>query len=162
MQRRLSIAISLIGNPKVVYLDEPTTGMDPVTRREVWDMIQKAKKGRVIVLTTHSMEEADVLGDNIGVMSHGRIQAFGTSTRLKKRFGSGYKMTVFVDKPEKEKEATAFLQNFESDTGFKVSCTVESRVARGENQGPVLFLSLPKVEDELQMTPFFKALEERK
>lgn len=162
MQRRLSIAISLIGNPKVVYLDEPTTGMDPVTRREVWDMIQKAKKGRVIVLTTHSMEEADVLGDNIGVMSHGKIQAFGTSTRLKKRFGSGYKMTVFIDNPTKEKEAISFLQNFESDDGFKVSCTVESRVSRGENQGPVLFLSLPKVEDELKMTPFFKALEERK
>ena len=163
MQRRLSIAISLIGNPKVVYLDEPTTGMDPVTRREVWDMIQRAKKGRVIVLTTHSMEEADVLGDNIGVMSHGKIQAFGSSTRLKKRFGSGYKMTVFIDNPLKEKEATEFLKNFEdSNLGLKVSCTVESRVPRGEKQGPVLFLSLPKVENELTMTPFFKALEERK
>ena len=144
MQRRLSIAISLIGNPKVVYLDEPTTGMDPVTRREVWDMIQRAKKGRVIILTTHSMEEADVLGDNIGVMSHGRIQAFGTSTRLKKRFGSGYKMTVFIDDPKKEKEATAFLENFE-EGDVKVECTVESRIPRGEAQGPVLFLSLPKL-----------------
>ena len=54
MKRRLSIAIALLGDPKIVYLDEPTTGMDPVTRRDVWDMIIRAKKGRVIVLTTHS------------------------------------------------------------------------------------------------------------
>merc|ERR1711871_498305 len=166
MQRRLSIAISLIGNPKVVYLDEPTTGMDPVTRREVWDMIQKAKKGRVIILTTHSMEEADVLGDKIGVMSHGKIQAFGTSTRLKKRFGAGYKMTVFVEDPSKEKIAVDFLGKFVSTASpgeeFEVNCEVESRVPRSEGLGPVLFLSLSKTEDELMMTSFFKALEEKK
>ena len=166
MQRRLSIAISLIGNPQVVYLDEPTTGMDPVTRREVWDMIQKAKKGRVIILTTHSMEEAEVLGDKIGVMSHGKIQAFGTSTRLKKRFGAGYKMTVFVEVPLKEKTAVDFLDKFVSTASsgeeFEVNCKVESRVPRSEGLGPVLFLSLSKTEDELMMTSFFKALEEKK
>ena len=63
MLRRLSVAISLIGSPKVVFLDEPTTGMDPVSRRAVWNTIERAKKGRVIVLTTHSMEEADILSD---------------------------------------------------------------------------------------------------
>ena len=66
MRRRLSVAISLIGNPKIVFLDEPTTGMDPVSRRKVWNTIERAKKNKVIVLTTHSMEEADVLGDKIG------------------------------------------------------------------------------------------------
>merc|ERR1719502_699326 len=71
-------------------------------------------------------------------------------------------MTVFIDNPTKEKEATAFLQDFESEDGFKVKCTIENRIPRGENQGPVLFLSLPKIEDELKMTPFFKSLEERK
>ncbi len=86
MKRRLSIAISLIGDPKIVYLDEPTTGMDPVTRRDVWTSIQKAKEGRVIMLTSHSMEEADVLGDKIGIMSHGRMQALGTP--------STYQMTI--------------------------------------------------------------------
>ena len=63
MRRRLSLAIALLGDPKVVFLDEPTTGMDPVTRRQVWDVIERAKAGRVILLTTHSMEEADILGD---------------------------------------------------------------------------------------------------
>merc|ERR1719502_19439 len=71
-------------------------------------------------------------------------------------------MTVFIDNPTKEKEATAFLQDFESEDGFKVKCTIENRIPRGENQGPVLFLSLPKIEDELKMTPFFKSLEVKK
>ena len=63
MKRRLSVAIALLGDPKIVYLDEPTTGMDPISRRYVWDIIQEAKVGRAIVLTTHSMEEADILGE---------------------------------------------------------------------------------------------------
>src|SRR5205823_4564098 len=60
-KRRLSIAISLIGNPAVVFLDEPTTGLDPEVRRLIWNIVNEAKKGRTIVLTTHSMEEAEVL-----------------------------------------------------------------------------------------------------
>lgn len=69
MKRRLSVAIALLGDPKIVYLDEPTTGMDPISRRYVWDIIQDAKIGRAIVLTTHSMEEADILGDRIAIMA---------------------------------------------------------------------------------------------
>ncbi|KAK7281814.1 hypothetical protein RIF29_10111 [Crotalaria pallida] len=90
MKRRLSVAIALIGDPKLVILDEPTTGMDPITRRHVWDIIENAKRGRSIVLTTHSMEEADVLSDRIGIMAKGRLRCIGTSIRLKSRFGSGF------------------------------------------------------------------------
>jgi ABC-type multidrug transport system ATPase subunit len=96
MRRRLSVAIALLGDPKIVYLDEPTTGMDPISRRYVWDIIQEAKKGRAIVLTTHSMEEADVLGDRIGIMARGRLQAVGSSLRLKQKFGAGYQVSVAV------------------------------------------------------------------
>lgn len=60
MKRRLSVAIAAIGEPKIIFLDEPTTGMDPVNRRSVWELIQKMKAGRVIILTTHSMEEAGI------------------------------------------------------------------------------------------------------
>lgn len=74
MRRRLSVVLSLIGDPQVVFMDEPTTGMDPVSRRHVWGFIEKMKIGRAIVLTTHSMEEADFLGDRIAIMAHG-IQA---------------------------------------------------------------------------------------
>ncbi|XAR65461.1 hypothetical protein NMG60_11009599 [Bertholletia excelsa] len=90
MKRRLSVAISLIGDPKLVILDEPTTGMDPIARRHVWDIIEDAKKGRAIILTTHSMEEADILSDRIGIMAKGRLRCIGTSIRLKSRFGTGF------------------------------------------------------------------------
>uniref|UniRef100_A0A383W084 ABC transporter domain-containing protein n=1 Tax=Tetradesmus obliquus TaxID=3088 RepID=A0A383W084_TETOB len=99
MKRRLSVALALLGDPKIVYLDEPTTGMDPISRRYVWDIIQAAKPGRAIVLTTHSMEEADILGDRIGIMARGRLQALGSSIRLKQRFGSGYQLTVHIAMP---------------------------------------------------------------
>ncbi|KAJ4824170.1 ATP-binding cassette sub- A member 2 [Turnera subulata] len=98
MRRRLSVAIALMGDPKLVILDEPTTGMDPISRRHVWDIIQNAKKGRSIVLTTHSMEEADILSDRIGIMAKGRLRCIGTSIRLKSRFGTGFIANVsFAD-----------------------------------------------------------------
>ena len=59
----------IAGDPDIVYLDEPTTGMDPISRRATWDIIEAAKPGRAIVLTTHSMEEADILGDRIAIMA---------------------------------------------------------------------------------------------
>ena len=71
-----------------------TTGMDPITRRHVWDIILKAKRGRAIILTTHSMEEADVLSDRIGIMANGKLQCIGTSSRLKSRFGTGFVLHV--------------------------------------------------------------------
>ena len=64
--------------------------MDPITRRHVWDIIENAKRGRAIVLTTHSMEEADILSDRIGIMAKGRLRCIGTSIRLKSRFGTGF------------------------------------------------------------------------
>uniref|UniRef100_A0A0D3A900 ABC transporter domain-containing protein n=1 Tax=Brassica oleracea var. oleracea TaxID=109376 RepID=A0A0D3A900_BRAOL len=101
MKRRLSVAVSHIGDPKLVFLDEPlnflflihgtqTTGMDPITRRHVWDIIQETKEGRAIILTTHSMEEADILSDRIGILAKGRLRCIGTSIRLKSRFGTGF------------------------------------------------------------------------
>lgn len=68
--------------------------MDPITRRHVWDVIEDAKKGRAIILTTHSMEEADILSDRIGIMAKGRLRCIGTSIRLKSRFGTGFVATV--------------------------------------------------------------------
>ena len=70
-----------------IFLDEPTTGMDPLSKRRVWSMIQRAKQSRIVLLTTHSMEEADALGDKIAVMHHGRLRAVGTSLFLKNKFG---------------------------------------------------------------------------
>jgi len=97
MKRRLSMIIATIGDPKVILLDEPTTGMDPVNRRYVWRFIEEFKKDRCVLLTTHSMEEADALGDDIVIMSKGIIKAIGNSIHLKNKFGNGYRISVLVN-----------------------------------------------------------------
>src|SRR5690554_77354 len=71
--------------------------MDPTNRRHVWSFIEKFKKGRIIILTTHSMEEADILGDRICVMAHGRLRAIGNSIHLKNKFGAGYRISMMTD-----------------------------------------------------------------
>jgi ABC-type multidrug transport system ATPase subunit len=73
-----------------------TTGMDPVTRRHVWSVIEAAKLGRAIILTTHSMEEADILGDRIAIMARGELSCIGTPVWLKSRFGDGYIVNVRI------------------------------------------------------------------
>jgi len=73
MKRRLTVAISCVGNPQVIFFDEPTTGMDPVSRKDVWTLMQELKKEKTIILTTHAMEEADALADRIGVVVDGRL-----------------------------------------------------------------------------------------
>ena len=107
MKRRLSVAISAVGNPDVVFLDEPTTGMDPMNRKSVWDTIKAFKKNKCVVLTTHSMEEADALGDRIGIMSHGKMIAIGTSLELKSRYGAGYRVKLVCKTASVVKEVVA-------------------------------------------------------
>ncbi len=83
MKRRLSIAMSLISDPAVVFLDEPTLGLDPQARRALWDYIGNLKGEKTILLTTHYMEEADYLADRVGIIDEGKIAALGTSIDLK-------------------------------------------------------------------------------
>ncbi|GJJ72632.1 hypothetical protein EMPS_04990 [Entomortierella parvispora] len=94
MKRRLSTIISTIGDPQVLILDEPTTGMDPIHRRHVWTFLAQFKRGRSILLTTHSMEEADALGDKVAIMVSGHLKAIGNTTRLKNKFGNGYRVEL--------------------------------------------------------------------
>jgi ABC-type multidrug transport system ATPase subunit len=93
-KRKLSVCIALIGDSKVVFLDEPTSGMDPVSRRLIWTLLQSYRRDRVIVLTTHFMDEADLLADRIAIMSKGRLKCCGSSLFLKQRFGLGYNLVV--------------------------------------------------------------------
>ncbi|GAM27253.1 hypothetical protein SAMD00019534_104280 [Acytostelium subglobosum LB1] len=104
MRRRLSVAIGIIGEPKVVILDEPTTGIDPANRRYIWKLIKSIKKDKLILLTTHSMEEADALGDKILIMDQGQLSGCGTSLHLKDRYGSGYKLHLITTDLEKTQE----------------------------------------------------------
>lgn len=80
--------------------------MDPISRRHVWDIIGNAKKGRAIILTTHSMEEADILCDRIAIMAKGRLRCIGSSIRLKSKFGSGFIASIhFTESNDSNKEA---------------------------------------------------------
>ena len=77
MRRKLSTILALCGGSKFVILDEPSTGLDPLARRQLWDSLKNVKKGRTILLTTHYMDEADELGDRIGIMDHGKCACIG-------------------------------------------------------------------------------------
>jgi ABC-type multidrug transport system ATPase subunit len=93
MKRKVLIAMALLGDPEVVFLDEPSAGMDPYNRRIIWDMIIAAKKGRSIILTTHFLDEADVLSDRIGIIKNGKLITCGSSLFLKHHFGAGYTLS---------------------------------------------------------------------
>ena len=99
-KRKLCVAISFIGGSKVILLDEPTSGMDTYARRKLWDMLKKYKKDKIIILTTHYMDEADYLGDRIGIMGDGELLTCGTPLFLKNRFGVGYNLTVVKSGPD--------------------------------------------------------------
>ncbi|KAJ0099984.1 hypothetical protein Patl1_20485 [Pistacia atlantica] len=99
MKRKLSLGIALIGDSKVVILDEPTSGMDPYSMRLTWQLIKKIKKGRIILLTTHSMDEADELGDRIAIMANGSLKCCGSSLFLKHQYGVGYTLTLVKSVP---------------------------------------------------------------
>lgn len=112
MKRKLCAAIALCGGSKVVFCDEPTSGMDPTARRALWDLLQHEKKGRTILLSTHFMDEADVLGDRIAIMSEGELKCYGTPFFLKKRFGSGYRLVCVKGDGCVSTDVTDVLQKF--------------------------------------------------
>ena len=94
-KRKLSLGLAVLGDVRIVFLDEPTSGMDPNTRRAVWDLIKELRdEGKTILLTTHHLDEADELSDRLGVMSKGKLFAVGTSEFIKKKFGVGYHLIV--------------------------------------------------------------------
>ncbi|XP_048033028.1 phospholipid-transporting ATPase ABCA1b [Megalobrama amblycephala] len=94
MQRKLSVALAFVGGSKVVILDEPTAGVDPYARRGIWDLLLKYRAGRTILLSTHHMDEADILGDRIAIISHGKLCCVGSSLFLKTQLGTGYYLTL--------------------------------------------------------------------
>lgn len=131
-KRRLSIAIAVVGNPKILILDEPTSGVDPFSQRFLWDMIRGFRKGRCVIITTQSMQEADVFADRKLIMTRGRLRCAGTSLFLKTHFGTGYHLTLAVAKENNEKSISDVLKSL-------VPGTEKTRSHAGE-----LSYSLPK------------------
>jgi ABC-type multidrug transport system ATPase subunit len=108
-RRKLSAALALIGGPHIVYLDEPSTGVDAATRRHLWEFIAGNQAGRATVLTTHSMEEADILAGRIGIMVGGRLRALGTPQELKSKHGSEWQLDLKL-KTESTENAAIILE----------------------------------------------------
>ncbi|XP_045632438.1 phospholipid-transporting ATPase ABCA3-like [Ursus americanus] len=141
MKRKLAIIIALIGGSQVMILDEPSSGMDPVSRRATWDLLHQYKQDRTIILTTHYMDEADLLGDRIAIMVKGTLQCCGSSVFLKEIYGAGYQIVM-------EKESHCDVE--------KISAIIHSHIpdATVENfTGAELSFILPK-----EYTQRFEAL----
>ncbi|XP_068769447.1 cholesterol transporter ABCA5 isoform X2 [Struthio camelus] len=96
-KRKLSVGIAILGNPKVLLLDEPTAGMDPCSRHVVWNLLKNRKANRVTVFSTHFMDEADILADRKAVISQGMLKCLGSSLFLKSKWGIGYRLSMHVD-----------------------------------------------------------------
>ncbi|MFJ4802030.1 ATP-binding cassette domain-containing protein [Streptomyces murinus] len=119
MRRRLDLAMTLVGDPQVIFLDEPTTGLDPRSRRTMWDMVRElVAGGTTVFLTTQYLEEADQLADRIAVLDGGRIVAEGTADELKARIPGSHVRLRFTDSAEYERAAGAFPGAARDDDGL--------------------------------------------
>jgi ATP-binding cassette subfamily A (ABC1) protein 1 len=129
-KRKLSVAIAMIGNPKIIFLDEPSTGMDPVSRRFMWDVIANIStrsKASTIVLTTHSMEESEALCTRVGIMVGGRLRCLGSVQHLKSRFGDGLVFDVKLAAPALEELHDMMLQHFGAGNTFVTPMELQAK-----------------------------------
>jgi len=143
-KRKLSVAISMLGNPPIILLDEPSTGMDPEARRFMWSVIHKmSTKGRKssVIMTTHSMDEAETLCKRMGIMVNGEFVCLGTANQIKEKYGYGYEADVRI-KPMSQLQQKEVLDKYELDEDLKVS---------NENVNDILnTLEKPNYSDELR------------
>ena len=128
MRRRTSIALACLGDPKIILLDEPSAGVDIVNRQIVWKTLVELKKGRTIIMSTHFMEEAEILGDRVAVLKKGKLQVVGTCSELHNKFGAGY--TLVITRPIDgdhigAKDATAELERTKKIFVKKASQVIE-------------------------------------
>ncbi|XP_041662328.1 ATP-binding cassette sub-family A member 12 [Cheilinus undulatus] len=136
MKRKLSISIAFIGGSRLVVLDEPTTGVDPCSRRSIWDIIIQYKKHRTIIMSTHHLDEAEVLSDRITFLERGGLKCCGSPFHLKDKLGQGYKLTLTKKMQNQEKQ----IDNAELKS-FIQAHVPEARLK--EAQGGDLVYSLP-------------------
>ncbi|EGG13872.1 ABC transporter A family protein [Cavenderia fasciculata] len=113
MKRRLSLSIALVGYSRVVFLDEVTNGLDVVTRKALWQTLKNITTNRCIILTSHMMDEVDVLSTRIAIMSQGKLKALGSPQHLKSKFGEGYSLKICIDDNHVDQvDAVSFVQQF--------------------------------------------------
>ena len=153
-RRKLSVAVAISGGSKFIVMDEPTAGMDPLARRELWDLLASLRHGRTMLLTTHYMDEADVLGDRVGIMSLGELQCMGSSQFLKTTFGAGYRLIVEPADAEFTSDGRAELTTF-------VKEGIEGAVYDLEDSNESQAVYLLPFEAVSNFGPFFTLLENK-
>jgi len=160
MKRKLSVAIAFCGNSKVVFLDEPTSGMDAFSRRFTWNLIRQYREDRCIILTTHFMEEADLLGDRIGIMAEGELRCVGSSLFLKKKYGVGYQLTIekLPMQTNSNRHQTS-MKLLETDISSLVTNTVNDATLLS-NVGTEMSFQLPIGESD-KFPEIFESLDEK-
>ncbi|MEV5826460.1 ATP-binding cassette domain-containing protein [Spirillospora sp. NPDC052242] len=150
MRRRLDLAASLINRPDVIYLDEPTTGLDPRARNEVWDTVRAVvADGATVLLTTQYLEEADALADRIVVFDHGRVIAEGTSGELKGRVGR-QTLAVRAAEPFRVEQLTAIVAEV---TGGRPDVQAATGLVTAPVSDPGAVSALVRRLDEVSLTP---------
>ncbi|XP_012225217.1 cholesterol transporter ABCA5-like isoform X2 [Linepithema humile] len=145
-KRKLSVGIAIIGDPKIIILDEPTAGVDPYSRRQMWSFLQSRRHGKVILLTTHFMDEADILADRKAVISKGKLRCCGSSLFLKNKFGIGYHLTLVLEGNAREHAITRLVMSH------------VSKAEKARRHGRELSFILPHNSVE-SFAPLFSAIE---
>jgi len=160
-RRKLSIAIAFIGNCDMIFLDEPTSGIDLATRKRVWAILKKYKDKKVIILTTHYMEEAEELGDRIGIMTSGKLRCVGSPLFLKSIYGAGYNLLVAHEKTQQLQELheniTSFVTNHIEGSHVRKEAEKEITYFLPRNQSPKFknfFIELDKNLEKLKIESY--------
>ena len=124
-KRKLCTALALIGNSKIILLDEPTSGLDPISKKSLWDFLKSYQKDKIILLTTHSLDEAEYLGDRIGIMSDGQLICCGTSSYLKSKYPCGFNINLLIDSKKfdenKKKTILEKIKTYDPQAEIKVA-----------------------------------------
>lgn len=157
MKRKLSVIIALCGKSKVVFLDEPTSGMDPGARRALWNILLAEKTDRTILITTHFMDEADVLSDRIAILADGELKCAGSTFFLKKRFGTGYHLICSKDESCESQRVTELLMKYIPDIHIENENESEVSYLLPEEQNALfanMFEELESKESELSLNGF--------
>ncbi|NXJ44907.1 ABCAA protein, partial [Spizaetus tyrannus] len=150
-KRKLSIGIAMLGNPQVLFLDEPTAGLDPLSRHHVWSLLKEHRAGRVILFSTQFMDEADILADRKAFISHGRLKCVGSSLFLKKKWGIGYHLRIHVSESCDLENVTSLVKQYIPNVVFSGHSQYELRYKlplENVNKFPGLFSGLDSCSDQ--------------
>ncbi|XP_059720198.1 ATP-binding cassette sub-family A member 9 isoform X2 [Haemorhous mexicanus] len=126
-KRKLSIGIAVLGNPQVLFLDEPTAGLDPLSRHRVWSLLREQQAGRVILFSTQFMDEADILADRKAFISHGRLKCVGSSLFLKQKWGICYHLRIHVSESCDLENLTSLVRGYIPNATFSGHTQYELR-----------------------------------